>query len=146
MLERYTQLRKELEMSIENSTFYKAHKRAGFPALDRNTQLNILLKRDYSALRNLVAEVSSQGFPLAILKEYITISKQELKDYLKSVDYVQQMLDSYHPTSDGIWLIESEQGFKMFDRERGVEHEPNLLSSEDEVLNIYVGILGWCCP
>lgn len=67
------------------------------------------------------------------------------KKHLIEIDYVQKQLDTYSQTYDGFWLREINDGYEFFERERGNEFGHRRLNTKDEVLDIYVGLIGWCC-
>lgn len=132
-------------MSYKTSEIYKAHKAIGFPKIDDLTQFRILIEDYYEPIKNITPEFKESGFPLGILNEYISVTKEELKDHLKSIKYIESQLKSYSKTYDGHWLRKLDNGFEFFERERGNEFGNKILKNEDDVLDIFVGIIGWCC-
>lgn len=132
-------------MSYKDSAIYKAHELIGFPTIETEKQLDILVNNNYSPILDLCPEIKNNGFPLALLNEYITIKKDTLKQHLKEINYIQIQLDTYNKTSDGFWLRRVDKEFEFFERERGNEFGHKKIKTEDEILDIYVGLIGWCC-
>lgn len=132
-------------MSYKDSEAYKAHEKIGFPKIDPLTQCQLLVSNNYNLIIDLIPETKEKGFPLGLLNEYITISKNEFKEYLRQVNYIQQQLDSYSDTYDGFWLRKVPDGFEFFERERGGAFGLQKLKNEDEVLEVYCHLIGWCC-
>lgn len=132
-------------MSYKESEVFLAHRNLGFPKIDKENQLKILITRDNSPIISLLPKLKNKGFPLGLLNEYITVSKLDLKDHFRKINFIQSQLDKYHSTSDGFWLRKKQNEFEFFERERGNEFGHKILKTEDEVLDIYTGIIGWCC-
>lgn len=132
-------------MSYKESEIYKAHERIGFPTIETEKQLEILVTKNYKPIMDLCPETKNNGYPLGLLNEYITIEKEILKKHLSEINYIQKQLDKYNRTYDGFWLRKVDGGFEFFERERGNEFGHKRLETENEILDIYVSILGWCC-
>ncbi len=132
-------------MSYKDSEVYEAHEKIGFPKIDKLTQCQLLVSQNYDPIINLIPDIKEKEFPLGLLHAYITISKDELKEYLKQINYIQHQLDSYTKTYDGLWLRKVPGGFEFLERERGIEFWRRKVKTENEVLDIYCESIGWCC-
>ena len=132
-------------MNYKESEIYKAHKELGFPKIENLIQCQMLVSHNFEPIINIIPQIKDKGFPFGLLNDYITISRNEFKAYLKQINYIQNQLDAFTKTYDGFWLRKTSDGFILFERERGEEFGFREIKSEEEVLEIYCDILGWCC-
>jgi len=98
----------------------------------------MIVNRDFNRLREINPEWKEKGFPIGIYNEYITITKIELKDYLRKINYIGKQLNSYSKTYDGFWIRKSESGFEFLERERGTEFNKRILKTNEEVLDAFI--------
>ena len=98
----------------------EAHRRLGFPALPTAIQAGILLSGDYSPIQDLAPDCRVP-FPLDLVRNYITISREEFMDYLIHSDFVERNQEEYleHPQRDGMWIRNTNEGFEIIWQERG---------------------------
>ena len=132
-------------MSYKDSELYKDHERIGFPKIEESMQFDILVNHKFEHIINLTPDGKDKAFPHGLLLEYITITKAQLKQHLRDIDYIQQQLDSFSKTFDGYWLQQTESGYICFECERGTDYDIIELKSDEEVLDLYTERLGWCC-
>jgi hypothetical protein len=132
-------------MSYKETKIYKAHKAIGFPKINNSTQFEILINHNYEPIKSLIPEFKESGFPLGILNEYISVTKEQLKEHLKSINYLESQLKIYSETYDGYWLRKLDDGYEFFERERGNEFGNKLLKSKSDALDVYTKIIGSFC-
>jgi hypothetical protein len=132
-------------MTYKDNEVYIAHKKIGFPKLDKKTQIDILLNDNLEPIKCLIPDIQDKGFPLGLLNEYITITKTELKAYMKQINYLDKKIAEYSETYDGFWLRKNIDTFEFFQRERGNSFDHQVFKTEDEVLDPVINIIGWCC-
>lgn len=130
-------------MSYKETEAYQAHEQIGFPIIEDEIQLKMLISNDFQPIMNLCPEINT--FPFGLLNEYITVTKKQLKDHLIKINYIDAQLKSFSTSYDGFWLKKNEGKYVFFERERGQEFNQIFLESLDDVLNHYVNHLGgWC--
>ncbi|WP_304235378.1 hypothetical protein [Jiulongibacter sediminis] len=130
-------------MSYKETEAYKAHQKLGFPKLEDEVQLELLVTHNHKPIKDLCPEIKS--FPFGLLNEYITVSKSQLKNYLDKVNYVEKQLRTFSKKHDGFWLKKDGENYVFFERERGLEFNHVELGGINEVLEFYANHLGsWC--
>lgn len=131
--------------TYKDHPIYKAHEKLGFPALPHSTQLDILLNGNYEPILSLTPEFRKDGFPLGLIREYITMSKAEFKAYLQATNFMRLQEKEYSKTYDGFWYRYHEHGFVFFERERGQEFNHKVVKTKDEILDLFVEqYWRWC--
>jgi hypothetical protein len=125
-------------MSYKDHPVYKAHERIGFPPLHEWTQLRILMIDDYEPIRALIPELRHEPFPLGLLNEYITITKDEFRSHLKLVRFLEEKLRTVNNIGDGFWARKHIEGYEFFERERGVETNHKIAVTINEVLDYFI--------
>ena len=119
----------------------QAHEKIGYPKIDRETQMKMVINEDTSPITNLIPGINYIYRPTNLLDKYITISKSDFKEYLQLNFHV---LDKYNlknapnPKQDGVWI----SGDKIIDQERGMIHRTWNNVSKKEISDIY-GDLMW---
>ncbi len=130
--------------TYKDNEVYRFHEKMGFPEISKKDQLEMLTTYNYEPIKRLAPkEINDLPFPLGLIKEYITITKAEFKNYLIEIDYVQTQLEKYTPTYDGFWVRMKGNQYEFFERERGHEFNFKILETADEVVDMYVNLLGW---
>jgi hypothetical protein len=116
---------------------YLAHEKLKYPELDKKTQLEIMVTGDSRPISELTPV--HKGVPYDLLKKYITISKNELKEYIILSGFIekQKLENAPNPKHDGIWLLKN----KIIDQERGVIQRTWKTKNEKEVIEIYTDLL-----
>ena len=116
-----------------------AHEKLNYPELDKKTQLNIMETGNMNSIAELVPEFKDKGVPFRLLKKYITISKNDLKEHIKISGFIekQKLENAPNPEHDGIWLLKD----KIIDQERGMTHRTWKVNNESEVAEIYADLL-----
>ncbi|WP_299381955.1 hypothetical protein [uncultured Lacinutrix sp.] len=118
------------------SLINQAHEKIGFPELDRETQMKMIINNDITPIKNLTPDINYKYRPTSVIDKYITIEKSDFKDYLHLNIY---FLDKYKlenaPNSkhDGIWIA----GNKIIDQERGLIHRTWNDLTEKDISNVY---------
>lgn len=115
------------------------HRKIGYPRIDKNTQMIIIATSDTSPISKLIPESKSNWIPIELVEKYITVSKTEFKEYLKSSNALEKykIENAPNPKHDGIWI----SGNKIIDQERGITHRTWNIKSEIEIIDVYVDLL-----
>ncbi|NOU61988.1 hypothetical protein [Marinifilum caeruleilacunae] len=123
----------------EKNEVLNAHKKLGYPKLEKSVQFKIMETGDISPIAQLIPELSEKSTPLILLRHYITISKNEFKEYLLKSDFVNKhkVENAPNPKHDGMWIRENE----IIDQERGYVHRTWQISSDKEAIDIYSDLL-----
>ncbi|PHS63375.1 MAG: hypothetical protein COB12_09505 [Flavobacterium sp.] len=116
-----------------------AHEKLNYPELDKKTQLEIMETGDLSPIAKLVPEHKDKRTPLKLLKNYITITKTEFRNYLIETGFIekQKIENAHNPKQDGIWLMKD----KIIDQERGYTHRSWNIKNMNEASDVYVNLL-----
>ena len=116
-----------------------AHEKLKYPKLDKKTQLEIMETGNMNPIAELVPDFKDKGVPFKLLKKYITISKNDLKEYIKISGFIekQKLENAPNPEHDGIWLLKG----KIIDQERGITHRTWKVNNESEIAEIYTDLL-----
>lgn len=116
-----------------------AHEKLKYPKLDRITQLKILETGNLSPIAELAPEHRDKETPTKLLKNYITITKTELKNHLIETGFIekQKIENALNPEQDGVWLTKN----KIIDQERGYIHRTWSVSNLNEASDVYVNLL-----
>ena len=123
----------------------EAHSARGFPAISKEAQLQILVHQRVEIIKKLVPEFeNNQAWNPRLLGYYITISKQELNDYLRQIDYLGQELQKAKafPSSDGLKIIEEDGVYSIYWMERGQYQRLEMKGDLDAVYDFYARRLG----
>ncbi|WP_157588896.1 hypothetical protein [Psychroserpens burtonensis] len=116
-----------------------AHEKLKYPELDKITQLEIMETGNLKPIAELVPEYKDKGTPTKLLKNYITITKTEFRNYLIETGFIekQKIENADNPEQDGIWLLKD----KIIDQERGHIHRTWNIGNINEASEIYVNLL-----
>jgi hypothetical protein len=116
-----------------------AHEKLKYPKLDKKTQFEIMETGDLSPIAKLVPEYQNNGTPRKLLKNYITVSKEDFKEYLNQSDFLDKhrIENAPNPEHDGFWLLKD----KIIDQERGQIHRSWKIKNTNEASNVYVNLL-----
>ena len=116
-----------------------AHKKLGYPELDRDTQFKIMMTGDLSPIGALIPEFKSKIIPMELLRHYIKISKEEFKDFLGQTEFLehQKITNAPNPNHDGIWIKDNQ----IIDQERGQIHRTWNIQSDKDAINVYGDLL-----
>lgn len=132
--------------TYKDNEVYRFHEKMGFQAISKKDQFEILTTYNYEPIKRLAPkEISELPFPLGLITDYITVTKEELKNYLIEIDYLETQLKKYTPTYDGFWVRMKGNQYEFFERERGHEFNFKIVETVDEIIDIYVNLLGWHC-
>ena len=117
----------------------EAHKKMGYPALEKSIQCKIMETGDLSPIGDLVPSLKSKGTPFALLKNYITISKSEFKNHLNSTDFLekQKIENAPNPHHDGVWI----KGSQIIAQERGQTHQSWDFKTNEEAIEVFTNLL-----
>ena len=112
-----------------------AHKEIGYPKLDNETQMRMLETEDLTPIGNLIPRYRNKGIPFKLLKHYITISKSELKEYLKRTNVLERHKIESAPSTeaDGLWIRDKQVILK----EKGHILESWDISKENEAIDVF---------
>lgn len=123
-------------MTLNN--IYDAHKKLGFPKLSHQEQLTVIFEMDYSIIMNICPQYIGQAMPTALLREYLFVSKEDVKEFLVKNNHIKKELEKFSDTQDGPWLRKVADGYEMVHRDRGKIEYIHHLKSDEEVLDEYV--------
>ncbi len=121
---------------------FDAHKKIGFPSLSKTTQCQIMATGDYAPIINLTPVVD--GIYNGLLKYYITITKEEFRDYLVTTNSIQKYRIIEDPDTwlrDGLWLKEYSDRKILVDQERGNSVHSWIIQNDLEAIVIISDIL-----
>lgn len=106
---------------LERSVTYKYDQQKGFPKISDEEQCKILLSSNHSLIQNLFPELKNEPFPMALVKQYITIDRKTFAEYFKNSSYIERNIKEYlgNPSSDGMWVLRLKNGYKLIFQERG---------------------------
>jgi len=121
----------------------QAHEKIGYPKIDRETQMKMIINGDTSPITKLTPDINYIYRPTNLLDKYITITKSDFKEYLQlnfNVLEKYKLENAPNPKHDGIWI----SGDKIIDQERGMIQRTWNNLSEKEVSDIYGDLMwGW---
>jgi hypothetical protein len=123
---------------IERETI-KLHNDLNYPSLKDEDQFKILEEYDLTSIKNLSPKFKELLVPNCVIKNYISVSKDDFRNHLISSDFVNKKSNKYktHPKEDGFWW----DGEKIIDQERGIRYQYWNAKSKEEALDVYIKIL-----
>lgn len=136
-----------IKIIIENRQAQKiieAHRRIGFPELDKKIQFSILETYDLRPIVNLIPQLNYKFHTHKLLKYYITITKEELIEHLIISGFIEKHTIIDDPDTwlqDGIWLKDYGQKKIIVDQEKGHVFNTWTVNTNREVAKIYSEIL-----
>lgn len=123
----------------ENNDICDAHKKLGYPELEKDVQFKIMETGDLTPIAQIIPELSEKGTPYTLLKHYIKISKKDFNDYLFNSDFLerQKIENAPNPNYDGFWI----KGNEIIEQERGHIYNTWSTSNDKEAINFYCDLL-----
>ena len=121
----------------EHKDIFEAHKKIGYPKLNKDTQFRILDNEDLSAIKQLTAfDVVPEG----LLDHYITIAPDDYFRHLKDKKIIEKMnIDQIDDKfSDGFYIEQTKNSFRYIFNDRGYRAFEKEFKSEDQLLKYLV--------
>lgn len=121
----------------EHKEIFEAHKRIGYPEIQKETQFQILDTEDLAPIKQLT---SFEFVPIKLLDHYITIEPDEYFEHLKKNNTLERMnLDHLEDKlSDGFYIEQSNGIFKYVFNDRRSRVFEKKFESEDSLLKYIV--------
>ena len=131
----------ELEQQI-----IKAHEKLGFPEIDKEIQLKMIIDSDYSPIKELIPEIRMDNISIGLVRKYLTIKQADLKDYLMRENILSKfyLVNAPNEKNDGRWIKKiNANHFDVIDQERGIIHNTWTFYKIEEVADFYAKNMSW---
>jgi hypothetical protein len=128
----------------ENKEVCDAHKKLGYPKLEKNIQYKILETGDLSPIGELIPELSSKRTPMSLLKHYIKVSREDFAEYLDSSGFIEKHTISDDPDTwlqDGVWIKDYGDHKIIVSQERGNTFKTWDFKTKNQAAKIYSDLL-----
>ena len=137
--------RRKKELEIEQQII-KAHEKLGFPEIDKETQLKMIIDSDYSPIKELTPEIRMDNISFGLIRRYLTIKQSDLKNYLMRENVLSKFYFENAPNEkhDGRWIKKiNANHFDVIDQERGIIHKTWTFYNFEEVADFYATEMSW---